>query len=59
MALSCQSQKPACSFVYFVYFVVYWTVCREIQEAEKVDVFHFADAPRSPSPHRMGRGIKG
>ena len=22
----------------------YWTVCREIQEAEKVDVFHFADA---------------
>jgi len=22
----------------------YWTACREIQEAEKVDVFHFADA---------------
>lgn len=22
----------------------YWIVCREIQEAEKVDVFHFADA---------------
>lgn len=22
----------------------YWTVCREINEAEKVDVFHFADA---------------
>jgi len=22
----------------------YWTVCREIQDAEKVDVFHFADA---------------
>jgi len=37
----------------------YWTVCREIQEAEKVDVFHFADAPRFPSPLRMGRGIKG
>jgi len=22
----------------------YWTVCREIQEAEKVDMFHFTDA---------------